>query len=197
MQRLPTTAVRSPRSLSAPASPTPSRCGPSSSCISTAAPSKDCEINAAKRWLDNNYHFIFVCKPDSHKHPYQWVQLLESGADIHIVEMRVKNKNNRWEQHTYRYANNVPMVEGQGVLKVNWSEGTITSKGKQTYHNAFITDWEITDNNVVGIVAAGRTRWKIQNENNNLKNRGYHMKHNYRPGGGGHVSSSKNRLELA
>ena len=38
----------------------------------------------------------------------------------------------------------------------------------------------MTDKNVAGIVAAGRARWKIENENNNvLKNRGYHLKHNF------------------
>ena len=53
-------------------------------------------------------------------------------------------------------------------------------QGKQTYHNAFISDWKITDKNVAGIVAAGRARWKIENENNNtLKRRGYHLKHNF------------------
>jgi hypothetical protein len=171
---------------------------------------QDCEINAGKRWLDkngsfyntgnqtilgddlysrqpfcrralrNNFHFIFVCKPDSHTHLYQWVGLLEAGRDIHAVTMRVKNKRNKWEQHTYRYANNVPLAEGEGAMKVNWCEVTITRKGKQIYHNAFVTDWKITDKTVAGIVAAGRARWKIENENNNtLKNRGYHLEHNF------------------
>lgn len=171
---------------------------------------QDCEINAGKRWLDkngafyntgnqtilgddlyahqpfcrralrNNYHFTFVCKPDSHKHLYEWVDLLEPNTGIHTVRMRVKNKKNQWEQHLYRYANSVPLAEGEGALKVNWCEVTITRKGKQTYHNAFITDWKITEKNVAGIVAAGRARWKIENENNNvLKNRGYHLKHNF------------------
>ena len=171
---------------------------------------QDCEINAGKRWLDkngsfyntgndtilgddlyahqpfcrrtlqNNYHFIFVCKPDSHKHLYHWVGLLEEGKDMRTVKIRVKNKKNKWEQHTYRYANDVPLAEGEGAMKVNWCEVTITSKGKQTYHNAFITDRKITDKNVAGIVAAGRARWKIENENNNtLKTRGYHLEHNF------------------
>ena len=96
------------------------------------------------------------------------------------MKRRVKNKKNHWEQHTYRYANNVPLAEGEGALRANWCEVTITRKGKQTYHNAFITDWNITDKNVAGIVAAGRARWKIENENNNtLKRRGYHLKHNF------------------
>ena len=170
---------------------------------------QDCEIKAGKRWLEkngafyntgndtilgddlyahqpfcrrvliNNYHFIFVCKPKSHAHLYKWIELLEPEEDLHTHKMRVKNKG-KWEYHTYRYANNVPLVEAEGSLKVNWCEVTITRKGKQTYHNAFITDWKITEKNVAGIIAAGRARWKIENENNNtLKRRGYHLKHNF------------------
>ena len=94
--------------------------------------------------------------------------------------MRVKNKGH-WETHTYRYAHGVPLVEGEGALKVNWCEVTITDKaGEVRYHNAFITDWKITDENVAGLVATGRARWKIENENNNtLKTKGYHLEHNF------------------
>ena len=127
----------------------------------------------------NNYHFIFVCKTGSHKHLYKWIDLLESGEDLHTYKVRVKNKE-KWEYHTYRYANAVPLVEEEGSIKVNWCEVTVTRKGKQIHHNAFITDWKITDKNVAGIVAAGHARWKIENENNNtLKKRGYHLEHNF------------------
>ncbi len=171
---------------------------------------QDCEINAAKRWLEKNgefyntgndtllgddlyahqpfcrrallynYHFIFVCKPDSHKSLYQWVEMLEPQKDLHTRKMRVKNKN-KWENHTYRYANAVPLVEGEGALKVNWCEVLITDKkGKRLYNNAFITDFTITEENIAGIVTAGRARWKIENENNNtLKTKGYHLEHNF------------------
>jgi hypothetical protein len=38
----------------------------------------------------------------------------------------------------------------------------------------------VTAENVVALVAAGRSRWKIENENNNtLKTKGYHFEHNY------------------
>ena len=171
---------------------------------------QDCEINAGKRWLDNNgafyntghdtllgddlyahqpfcrralrnnYHFIFVCKPDSHKHLYQWVELLEPGEDLHELKVRVKHKG-KWENHTYRYANAVPLVDGERALEVNWCEVVITNKkGKRLYKNAFISDLKITDENVAGIVAAGRARWKIENENyNTLKTKGYHLEHNF------------------
>jgi len=186
---------------------------------------QDCEIKAAKRWLDkngsfyhtgndtilgddlyahqpfcrrallSNYHFIFVCKPNSHAHLYQWIELLEPGKDLHTHKMRIKHKG-KWEQHTYRYANGAPLVEAEGSLKVNWCEVTVTRNGKQIHHNAFITDWTITNENVAGIVAAGRARWKIENENNNtLKRRGYHLEHNFGHGKQ-HLSSTLAALNI-
>ena len=43
-----------------------------------------------------------------------------------------------------------------------------------------MTDCKITDENVAALVATGRARWKIENENNNtLKTKGYHLEHNF------------------
>ena len=175
---------------------------------------QDCEIVAAKRWLDKEAgrylealngnvtylgddiyahqpfcrrvllqrsHFIFTCKPDSHPHLTGWVRLLDSGGELRTVSMRVKDAKGRWEDHAYRYANGVPLAEGEGALKVNWCEVTITGKHRKTpYLSAWVTDWKITDENVAAIVATGRCRWKIENENNNtLKTKGYHLEHNF------------------
>ena len=67
------------------------------------------------------------------------------------------------------------------------------------YENAFITDWTITDENVAALVATGRARWKIENENNNtLKTKGYPLEHNFGHGKK-HLSSllaAMNRLAL-
>jgi len=72
---------------------------------------QDCELNAAKRWIERNeqlakkraiilgddlfsrepfcklllskgFHFILVCKPDSHKTLYEWVDSFEKTNDI-------------------------------------------------------------------------------------------------------------------
>lgn len=41
----------------------------------------------------------------------------------------------------------------------------------------------LDEHNVIEMVAAGRARWKIENENNNvLKNHGYHFEHNFAHG---------------
>lgn len=171
---------------------------------------QDCETAASKRWIDknsvryaplkvtllgddiyahqptcrrallNDFHFIFVCKPDSHIGLYRWVNLLQPDSGLHLFKQRIKN-GARWEHHTYRFANGVPLTTEEDALKVNWCELTVTNaQGKVLYCNAFITDFEITQGNVQSIVATARARWKIENENNNvLKNRGYHLEHNF------------------
>ena len=67
-------------------------------------------------------------------------------------------------------------------MQVNWCEWTITREdtGEQIYKNAFITDFQVTQTTVVAIARDGRTRWKVENENNNvLKTKGYHLEHNF------------------
>ena len=131
--------------------------------------------------LLHNYHFLFTCKPSSHSYLSGWVEALEPGRALHRLKLRVKGKGNRWEHHQYRWANQVPLTDSDDALKVNWCELTITDgDGVVLYRNSFITDWEITADNVSALVAAARARWKIENENNNvLKTRGYHLEHNF------------------
>ena len=170
---------------------------------------QDCELAAAKRWLEKNspqyaplkatllgddlysrqpfcrrarlhdFHFLLVCKPDSHVTLYNWVNLL-SRPQLGTVTTRVK-VGAHFHTYAYRYANGVPLAEGQDALKVNWCEVTVTDhQGQQVYRNGWVTDFKITDQNVAEIVAAGRARWKIENENNNtLKTKGYHLEHNF------------------
>jgi len=131
--------------------------------------------------LLHGFHFLFTCKPASHSHLSQWVQALEPGRDLHTLKLRVKGKSNRWEHHLYRWANGVPLTDSDDALKVNWCEVMITdAEGAVLFRNGFITDWKITAENVAGLVSAGRARWKIENENNNvLKTKGYHLEHNF------------------
>lgn len=116
-------------------------------------------------------NFLFVCKPQSHKWLYEWV-------DINEKEGYGKKKC----RFHYRYTQNVPLKNQEQALDVNWIEVTVwDSTGKQVYRNAFITNHTInSDEEAVEIVKAGRARWKIENENNNtLKTKGYHLEHNF------------------
>ncbi len=133
-----------------------------------------------EKTLDKGFGFIFVCKEDSHKTLYEWVEALEEGKERHTVTIRRWNGRFR-EIYTYKYANNVPLRDSDDALLVNWFDVAITKEdGEILYKNSFITNHKITDNNVENLTICGRSHWKIENENNNtLKTKGYHLEHNY------------------
>jgi len=169
---------------------------------------QDCEINASKRWLakskalnlelitlgddlyahepfcrdvlKHGHSFIFTAKEDSHKVMYDHIKFLEGIGEIDKHESMEGKRNNK-ERWCYKFVNDVPINGNKDALKVNWVELEVYDKnGKLSYKNSFITDIEITKKNVYQIARAGRTRWKIENENNNtLKNQGYHLEHNF------------------
>ncbi len=80
---------------------------------------------------------------------------------------------------TDRWLNDLPLRDGDDARKVGWCELTTTdAEGNVLYRNAWASSVPITWDNVVAIAAAGRSRWKIENENNNtLKTKGYRFEH--------------------
>jgi hypothetical protein len=167
---------------------------------------QDCEIAAAKRWLDANHErlresrvtilgddlycrqpfceqlveagldFIFVCRPTSHPTLYDHLK----GIDLPTVTTTVNcgRKRHTWR---YRYLNDLPLRDGDDALLVNWCELSVRQPdGSVCYSNSFATRYRLDDDIVADIVRAGRTRWKVENENNNtLKTHGYHLEHNF------------------
>jgi hypothetical protein len=131
--------------------------------------------------IEHDWNFILVCKPESHATRYEWIDFIAAGARLGVV--RKRHWNGRFgELWTYRFTNEVPLRGEDDALMVNWCELTITHEksGEQLYHNAFATLHPLTEHTVVEIVAAGRARWKVENENNNvLKTKGYHLEHNF------------------
>lgn len=165
---------------------------------------QDCEHKAAKRWLNQHadrytklgatvlgddlyshqpiceeirqkgLNFILVCKPNSHKTLYEWLQGITQTMTI---KKRNKGKVETW---TYRFSCDVPLKDSDDAMLVNWCEVTVTRSGKQIFKNAFVTNHLVTEETVERIVTCGRARWKTENENNNtLKTKGYHLEHNY------------------
>ena len=183
----------------------------------TKSSKQDCEVNATKRWLnrfealsgfkiivmgddlyssepmikailEKLHSYIFICKEDSHKVLYEYVNMIKNLETIDTVITKERIKKGRGkkaysttETTTYHYINDVPIKGGEDALKTNWCEVIVTNEdGKELYHNCFITDITITDDNVIDIASYGRARWKIENENNNtLKTKGYHLDHNF------------------
>jgi hypothetical protein len=167
---------------------------------------QDCETNAAKRWLaaygkeyaqldatllgDDLYahqplcqemlkagfDFILVCKPESHKTLYEWLQ----GVELETLQVK-RWTGKRHEIDTYRWLNQVPLRDSEDALLVNWCELVTTDRaGKVLYKNSFASSHEISKATVEAIARAGRARWKVENETYNvLKTNGYHLEHNY------------------
>jgi hypothetical protein len=131
--------------------------------------------------VEHHWNFILVCKPASDPTLYDWIAFIAAGDRLGVV--RKRHWNGKFgELWTYRYTHEVPLRGGDAALMVNWCELTITHEktGEELYHNAFATLHAVTEQTVPAIVAAGRARWKIENENNNvLKTKGYHLEHNF------------------
>jgi hypothetical protein len=140
-----------------------------------------CHQPFCEQVLKKELNFIFVCKPDSHPELYQTIAYLEAQGAVEQFSERVW-KGKYAEIRTYRYVNQVPLRAGADALQVNWCEFTIQREatGKTTFRNAWATQHEISRTTVKDVVRAGRTRWKAENENNNvLKTKGYPFEHNF------------------
>jgi hypothetical protein len=139
-----------------------------------------CHQRHCERVLGQHANFLFTCKPDSHATLYEWVaDFARNGNVASIVRSRRVGKTSLTD--SYRYVNQVPLRNSDDALMVNWCELVTTdAEGDVVFRNAWATSHRITADNVAALAAAGRARWKIENENNNtLKTKGYHFEHNF------------------
>ena len=167
---------------------------------------QDCESRAARRWLaahgakyarleavclgDDLFsrqsireavlaqgpHFLFVCKPDSHPA----IEAFRAGIALDTLTER-RRHGKAWTTYRYRWLCGVPLRGDAKAIDVNWFDVEIAdAKGKITYRNSFVTDMAVGRDTVAAMVAAGRARWKIENEAfNTLKTKGYNLEHNF------------------
>ena len=125
-------------------------------------------------------NFLLVCQPSSHPTLYEWLDGLITTPGVHTLT-RERRQGQRRERDTYRFANALPLREGDDALAVNGCALTTTdADGKVLYHNAFVSHHAIHAGHVAAIAQAGRARWKVENEHNNtLKSQGYHLTHHF------------------
>ena len=167
---------------------------------------QDCGSRAARRWLarvgpsllglrpvhlgDDLYsrqplceavraaggNLIFVCKPSSHRTLGEYLR----GTELQEIR-RTAGRGAAKRLHRYRWMADLPLRDGADALRVTWLEVEISRPGgKVTYRNGFVTDLDVTHDNVAEIAACGRARWKIENETFNvLKTNGYNLEHNF------------------
>jgi hypothetical protein len=131
--------------------------------------------------LHHGFNFILVCKPDSHPKFYERLAFWQAQGVMVQCEQR-RRHGPVTEMALYRGINDVLLQDGKHTLSVNWLEITVINAktGAQLYDNTFITNHRLSAQNVAQVAQAGRGRWKIENENNNvLKTKGYHLEHNF------------------
>ena len=131
--------------------------------------------------LDKGHSFILVCKNTSHKALYTTVEAYKQAKSIKTFT-QTRIHNGKKQILTYNWINGI-LLNGnkEENIEVNWCELIITdSDGNQLHCFSFITDLKITKENPKKIIEAGRTRWKVENENNNtLNTKGYDLANNY------------------
>lgn len=156
-----------------------------------------CRQPFARRVLAQGAHFIFVCKPSSHPTLASEIEGLSRLPGGLPTLVRTRWTGKRRETDTYRFLSGIPLRDGKDALTVNWIElVTTASDGTVLYKNSWATSHTVDPSTVEEIVKAGRCRWKIENENNNvLKNHGYHFAHNFGHGNQ-HLSNTLATLNL-
>jgi hypothetical protein len=164
----------------------------------------DCERNAAKRLLaklrkeyprlpfiviedalssnaphiselkKHKMHFILGVKEGDHPFLFEYVRQAEQEDRVSTYEV-----TERGIVHRFRFLNQVPLNASNQDVLVNFVEYWEMTP-QQTQHFSWVTDFKISQWNVMPIMRGGRARWKIENETfNTLKNQGDHFEHSY------------------
>jgi len=130
-----------------------------------------------------NVHYIIGVKPGDHAFLFQHLRDADEAGRTQTVTLIDEATG---VLHHFRFLHGVPLNESHPDYLVNVLEyweihptKTGEKVGKVQYFS-WITDFDLTSENVYAIMRGGRARWKIENETfNTLKNQGYHLEHNY------------------
>jgi len=131
--------------------------------------------------LEAEMNFLCICKAGSHKDLSESIASLRESGDLECCQSEYREKGKKY-QAVYEWSEGVELTANKEPLVVSWVGVCITEleSGKKVYANEFITNHRVEKDSVEQIVAAGRARWKIENEQiNTLKTKGYHLEHNF------------------
>jgi hypothetical protein len=126
-----------------------------------------------------NCHYILGVKEGDHKFLFQHVD--QAIKDGEAVELVMADERNEDITHYFHIVYDAPLNKSNQDRRVTfveyWEENTKTGKIQRF---SWLTDLDITEDNVYLFMRGARARWKIENETfNTLKNQGYHFGHNY------------------
>lgn len=169
----------------------------------------DCERNAAKRFFEDlrrehphlkivvtedalsanaphirelqrhDLRYILSVKPGDHAFLFDYID--EAVRRDEMTEFVLPDPDDKKVSHCFCFLNNVPLNQSsQEEIKVNVLEYWEVDEDGREKRFSWVTDLELTRENVYDIMRAGRARWRIENETfNTLKNQGYNLGHNY------------------
>ncbi|MBM3198369.1 MAG: transposase [Chlamydiae bacterium] len=163
----------------------------------------DCERNAARRFLENfrreHPHLKVIVVEDGLASNAPHIQDLEAHNMKYILGAKRGDHEFLFQQaeesdqteyyectdengvlHQFSFINEISLNKSNLNLKVNFFEYRQSDpKGKELTFS-WVTNIQITKDNVYQLMRGGRARWKIENETyNTLKNLGYNFEHNY------------------
>lgn len=151
-----------------------------------------------------NMHWLMTCKPDSHEASYDALRGAEKlgSAKKHISQTyqhKIRNKNGSYDiyqcQSYFTWAK-VPSKWGEGAIDFNLVEERIIDieTGQKLVERGFSTDHAVIKENVYDLRNVWRKQWRLENNGNNeLKNHGANLEHNY---GHGEKNLETNRVTL-
>ncbi len=154
---------------------------------------RDCERNAAKRWLAAHGAWLpprpaapscraTTCTAASRsaRPPRRpawtasgyaspdptsaWMRCWRAGAVRSAGWLPRPGPGKRSERHRFRRAAAAPLRKGRGALHGTWIEYAVKHGGKRTCANSCFTSLEVPANNAERIARAGLARRKIENE---------------------------------
>ena len=168
---------------------------------------QDCEINASKRLIpklkenypgyrlvilgdglyakqtlidlitENDYDFMLTVSPDYNVGFLEEVERRRGVGRIQNIKINKKGKI-----YCYEWASSIAFKKTGETIDANYIGLTIidSKTGAVTYKNTWVTNLELAEEDIVDLVAAARSRWKVENEGFNiLKNHDYELEHNY------------------
>ncbi len=127
----------------------------------------------------HDIRYILGAKEGDHKFLFQFVdQAVENGNAVEVV---IADEKREEVSHCFRIIYNAPLNKSNPDRLVTFVEYWENNPHKKkVQHFSWITDLEITEENVVLFMRGARARWKIENETfNTLKNQGYQFDHNF------------------
>ena len=169
----------------------------------------DCERNAGKRLLEKirqehprlpiiivedglasnaphirllkklDMRFLLTAKQDDHEHLFE--EYFRAHDEDRATCLSYEHPSEPGVSCEITFIHDLPLNKSNPDLHVNFLMYTeYAADGSRRKHFVWVTDLTITEANAPTLVAGGRARWKIENENlNTLKNQGYHLEHNY------------------